>query len=158
MLLYLATNKQTFGYEQKFLEKHCLAAECGGEVQNHVAAFYEVPFYCQPMWQTVARVGPSLASFLRRSTGTPGKRRPRSWWRDGRWLFEDSLFPTYPTKTSVACAVGPSVTTSSIDFSFPKPGFLEFIWIFTEDFIQYSRTFAPQVQTPWNQPWCTLLL
>jgi len=29
--------------------------------------------------------------------------------------------------TSVVCAVGPSVTTSSTDFFLPKPGFLEFI-------------------------------
>jgi hypothetical protein len=33
--------------------------------------------------------------------------------------------------TSVACAVGTHVTTSSTDFSFPKPDFLEFIWIFS---------------------------
>jgi len=33
-------------------------------------------------------------------------------------------------KTSVACAIGPSVTTSSTDFSFQNLIFLEFIWIF----------------------------
>jgi hypothetical protein len=32
--------------------------------------------------------------------------------------------------TSVACAIGPSVTMSSTDFSFQKSGILEFIWIF----------------------------
>ncbi len=33
--------------------------------------------------------------------------------------------------TSVACAFGPSVTTSSTDFFLPKPGSLKFIWIFS---------------------------
>jgi len=32
--------------------------------------------------------------------------------------------------TSVAYAIGPSVTMSSTDFSFQKSGILEFIWIF----------------------------
>jgi hypothetical protein len=35
-------------------------------------------------------------------------------------------------KTSVACAVGPSVTTSSTDFSFQNLVFLKFIWIFSD--------------------------
>jgi len=106
--------------------------------------------------------------------------------------------------TSVACAVGPSVTTFWTDFSFQNLVFLEFIWIFSsrnhfkinislhsesksyqinsikscssrsfpptpkahsnssetfrydliqffsEEIIQYSRTFAPQVQMSWN--------
>jgi hypothetical protein len=109
--------------------------------------------------------------------------------------------------TSVACAVGPSVTMSSTDFSFQKPGFWEFIWIFSsrnhlkvnishilpnkiplnpahqdlskntkgtfkflrksqlqfnlifsEEIIQYSRTFAEQVQTSWNQAHAPLLV
>jgi hypothetical protein len=109
--------------------------------------------------------------------------------------------------TSATCAVvGPSVTSSSTDFSLQNLVFLEFIWIFSgrnyfkinishnsesksyqinsikscssrsfqqhtkgtfqflrnfqlrfhlifsEEIIQYSRTFAPQVQTSWNQP------
>jgi hypothetical protein len=109
------------------------------------------------------------------------------------------------TTTSVTCAVGPSVITSSTETFLPKPGFQEFIWIFncrnhlkinishilnpnltkyiplnpahqdlsnntkgtfqfppkfqlrfnlifTEEIIQYSRTFALQVQTPWTMP------
>ncbi len=55
-----------------------------------------------------------------------------------RWWL---LFPTIPRSlasekkgisciTSVACAVGPSVATSSTDFSFQNL-FLEFIWIFS---------------------------
>jgi len=111
----------------------------------------------------------------------------------------------------VACAVGPSVTTSSTDFSFQNlvfgnlfeisateitlksisPPFwiqilpnkfhqillikifpttpnctFQFLWnfklqfnlIFSEEIIQYSRTFAPQVQTPWNQAHAPLLV
>jgi hypothetical protein len=116
-------------------------------------------------------------------------------------------------KTNVACAVGPSVTTSSIGFSFSKPGFLDFVWIFSgrnhlksnishipnpnltkffpikscssrsfqqhtkgtvqflwkfqlrfnsicsEEIIQYSRTFALQVQTSsWNQAHAPILV
>jgi hypothetical protein len=34
--------------------------------------------------------------------------------------------------TSVACAIDPSVTMSSTDFSLPKPGFLEFFGIFQQ--------------------------
>jgi hypothetical protein len=30
--------------------------------------------------------------------------------------------------------------------------------IFSEEIIQYSRTFAPQVQTPWNQAHAPLLV
>jgi hypothetical protein len=41
--------KQTFGYKQKFLEKQSDCGGARGEVRYHVAAFYEVPFYCQPM-------------------------------------------------------------------------------------------------------------
>jgi len=86
--------------------------------------------------------------------------------------------------TSVACAVGPIVSTSSTDF-FPSKtwffwnlfefsvaeitlksislahsnsseifsyDFILFYFIFSEEFIQYSRTLAPsQVQTSWNQ-------
>jgi hypothetical protein len=33
--------------------------------------------------------------------------------------------------TSVAYAIGPSVTMSSTDFSLQKPSFLEIIWIFS---------------------------
>ncbi len=33
--------------------------------------------------------------------------------------------------SSVAYAIGTSVITFSTDFSFQKPGFLEFIWIFS---------------------------
>ncbi len=49
-------------------------------------------------------------------------------------FFHFHVFPWYPMNiytTSVACAVGTHVTTSSTDFSFPKPDFLEFIWIFS---------------------------
>ncbi len=114
--------------------------------------------------------------------------------------------------TSVACALGPSVTTSSTDFSFQNLVFwnllfefsaAEITWksisptfwiqilpnkiplnpahqdlsnntkgtfqfllnfqlwfnlIFNEKFIQYSRTFAPQVQTSWNQAHTPLLV
>jgi hypothetical protein len=35
---------------------------------------------------------------------------------------------------------------------------LQFNLIFSEEIIQYSRTFAPQVQTSWNQPDALLLL
>jgi hypothetical protein len=35
---------------------------------------------------------------------------------------------------------------------------LQFNLIFSEKIIQYSKTFALQVQTPWNQPDALLLL
>ncbi len=35
---------------------------------------------------------------------------------------------------------------------------LQFNLIFSEEIIQYSRTFAPQVQTPWNQAHAPLLV
>jgi hypothetical protein len=38
--------------------------------------------------------------------------------------------PLFSYITSVACAIGPSVTKSSTDFSFQNLVFLEFIWIF----------------------------
>ncbi len=113
---------------------------------------------------------------------------------------------------SVACAVGPSLTTSSTDFSFQNLFFWNLFWIFSgrnhskinylphsesksyqinsikscssrsfqqhqrhipippnflklrfnlifsEEIIQYSRTFAPQVQTSWNQSHAPLLV
>jgi hypothetical protein len=59
----------------------------------------------------------------------------------------------------VASVVGPSVTSSSTDFSFQN---LVFFWnlfeFFSEEIIQYSRTFAPQVQTSWNQAHAAPLL
>jgi hypothetical protein len=39
-----------------------------------------------------------------------------------------------------------------------KPIQLQFILIFSEEIIQYSRTFAPQVQTAWNQGHSPLLI
>jgi hypothetical protein len=39
-----------------------------------------------------------------------------------------------------------------------KPIQLRFILIFSEEIIQYSRTFAPQVQTSWNQDHSPLLV
>ncbi len=67
----------------------------------------------------------------------------------------------YTSTTSVASAVGQSVTTSSTDFSnkiFPTTPkahsnsseifSYNFNLIFSEEIIQYSRTFALQVQTP----------
>jgi hypothetical protein len=101
------------------------------------------------------------------------------------------------TATSVACVVGPGVTTSPTDFSFQNLVFwnlfefsaaekiqylshsesksyqinsiksshqdlsnfqLQFNLIFSDEIIQYSRTFAPQVQTSWNQAHAPLLV
>jgi hypothetical protein len=39
-----------------------------------------------------------------------------------------------------------------------KPIQLQFILIFSEEIIQYSRTFASQVQTAWNQGHSPLLI
>jgi hypothetical protein len=65
--------KQTLGYKQKFLEKHCLAAECGGEVRYHVAAVYEVPFLL-PTHVTNGSAGGSLFGFVFAAVhGFPGK-------------------------------------------------------------------------------------
>jgi hypothetical protein len=86
----------------------------------------------------------------------------------------------------VACAVAPSVTTSSTNFSFQTCFFgiylnfqrqkslknqylphsesksyqiqLQFNLIFSEEIIQYSRTFVPQFQTSWNQAHTPLLV
>jgi hypothetical protein len=43
-------------------------------------------------------------------------------------------------------------------FQFLQNFQLQFNLIFSEKIIQYSRTFAPQVQTPWNQAHAPLLL
>ncbi len=40
--------------------------------------------------------------------------------------------------TSVACAIGPSVTTSSTDFSLPKPGFFWNLFEFSAVEITYK--------------------
>jgi hypothetical protein len=39
-----------------------------------------------------------------------------------------------------------------------KPIQLRFILIFSEEIVQYSRSFAPQVQTAWNQAHSPLLI
>ncbi len=126
------------------------------------------------------------------------------------WHLFD-LSRSHLIEISVACAVGPSVTTFSTDFSFQNPVFLnlfefsaaeitlksicptfwiqilpnkfhsillikifpttpkahsnssqifsyDFNLIFNEKIIQYSRTFALHIQTPWNQANAPLLL
>ncbi len=60
--------------------------------------------------------------------------------------------------TIVACAVGPSVITSSTDFSFQNLGFWNLFEFSVKKIIQYSRTFALQVQPSWNQADAPLLL
>ncbi len=63
----------------------------------------------------------------------------KAWSRVFGLVFQRVLIKLYKTLTnllfivctSVACDVGPSVTTSSTNFFLPKPGFLEFIWIFS---------------------------
>ncbi len=105
----------------------------------------------------------------------------------GHFCFPSPLgfsLKTHSMNTSVACAVDPSITTSLTDFSFqnlginsikscssrsfpttPKGTFqflqnfqLRFNLIFSEEIIQYSRTFALQVQKSWNQAHAPILL
>jgi hypothetical protein len=52
------------------------------------------------------------------------------------------------TSTTVACGVGPSVvTTFSTDFSFPKPGFLEFIGVFSQQ-KSLKNQYLPHILNP----------
>jgi hypothetical protein len=43
-------------------------------------------------------------------------------------------------------------------FEFHRDFQLQFNWIFNERIVQYSTTFAPQVQTPWNQAHAPVLI
>ncbi len=70
---------------------------------------------------------------------------PKNWWEELNywnslnalvsWLYSIIrlllLVTSYIIGTSVACAIGPSVTMSSTDFSFQNLVFWEFIWIFS---------------------------
>jgi hypothetical protein len=49
-------------------------------------------------------------------------------------------------------------TTPKGTFQFLQNFQLRFHLVFSEEIIQYSRTFAPQVQTSWNQADAPLLL
>jgi hypothetical protein len=49
--------------------------------------------------------------------------------------------------TNVACAVGPSVMTSSIDFSFLNLVFLEFIWFFNGRNHPHSKSKSYQINS-----------
>jgi hypothetical protein len=58
--------------------------------------------------------------------------------------------------TSVACAVDPSVTTSSTDFPFQNLVLWDLSEFSVAEIIQYSRTFG--LQRSWNQAHTPLLI
>ncbi len=98
-------------------------------------------------------VAPSPSSSSSSSSRAPRSRRPST---------ASSLFPGPGSHFEVLSSRFPAVALVKIfpnntkgTFQFLQNFQVQFNFIFSEEFIQYSRTFAPQVQMSWNQSPCT---